>query len=473
MLWDARCSIIQEASERILSLGKLPGDEQLLRGRAVPPWMVGLLDEARRRGKAWWHIYLDNFAAGEVGKQEDGFWSGHELHQLAERAWAVSGVVSSEKKRMSAELGGFMDGKARTLGGSPERLLKLVQATIVLLKQPHLSKKLTQVVAGRWIHAFQFRRPPMSLLEHTWKFTISRRFEAALISKVKKELFTCCCSLPFLHAYLGAQVSPVITASDASNRGGAVGISRELTAQGQDFVGAASMGECTEPANILLVSLFNGIGGSIRCYDLLGILPRHVVACDGPANRVTAKRWPATEIIEDVRAIDQEMVDGWFRKVVPLEELHLWAGFPCTDLSSAKAGREGLAGKGSGLFWEVVRLLKLVKQRAPAHVVVKFAAENVASMAKSECEVITRELGVFPYWLNSAHAVPMNRPRLCWSSEEVEGQLRGLSFREGEHWTEINAEAPYPEVSAWLTPGCDWPGGDEGAVFPTAMKAIP
>ena len=39
-------------------------------------------------------------------------------------------MVSSEKKRKAAELeaqelGGFMDGRARTLGGSPERLLKV------------------------------------------------------------------------------------------------------------------------------------------------------------------------------------------------------------------------------------------------------------------------------------------------------------------------------------------------------------
>jgi len=466
MGWSSSVAIMQEASERILALGRLPADEQLLRGRAVPLWMVGLLDEARKKGKAWWHVYLDNFAAGEVGKQGEQFSSGHELHQLAEKAWAVSGVVSSEKKRKAAELeaqelGGFMDGGAKTLGGSPERLLKLVQATIILLKQPHLSKKLTQVV--------------VSLLEHTWKFTASKRFEASLITKVKKELFACCCSVPFLHAYLGAQVWPVITASDASNSGGAVGLSKELTSEGRDFVGAASLGDGTQQANILVVSLFNGIGGAIRCYDVLGVLPRHVVACDihGPANRVTAKRWPSTEIIEDVRSIDQNTVDGWFRKVVPLEELHLWAGFPCMDLSSAKAGREGLAGKASGLFWEVVRLIKLIKKRAPAHVVVKYVAENVASMAKQECEVITKELGVFPYWLNSADAVPMNRPRLCWTSEEVEGQLRGLRFRDQEHWTEVTAEAPYPELGAWLTPGCQWPGEEEGAVFPTAMKAIP
>jgi len=86
MGWSSSVAIMQEASERILALGRLPADEQLLRGRAVPLWMVGLLDEARKKGKAWWHVYLDNFAAGEVGKRGESFSSGHELHQLAESA---------------------------------------------------------------------------------------------------------------------------------------------------------------------------------------------------------------------------------------------------------------------------------------------------------------------------------------------------------------------------------------------------
>ena len=173
-----------------------------------------------------------------------------------------------------------------------------------------------------------------------------------------------------------------------------------------------------------------------------------------------------------MRDITEEVVDSWFRKVVPLEEVHYWAGFPCTDLSSAKAWREGLDGQASGLFWEVTRILELLKKRAPIHIIIKFVAENVASMAKADCETISRALGVSPYWFNCAHAVPMNRPRLCWCSEEIEGTMNGLVFNQLEFWTEVVAEADYPETSQWLTPGAAWPGESEGAVFPTAMKAI-
>lgn len=182
----------------------------------------------------------------------------------------------------------------------------------------------------------------MSFLEHTWTFTTSKKFEAALIWKVRRELFSCCCSLPFLHTFLGAPVSQVITASDASSSGGAVGLARELTPEGMDFVGASMQERHTISANILVVSLFNGIGGAMRCYDILGVLPKAVICFDthGPANGVTAKRWPSAELLGDVRQITEEMVDGWFRKTVPLDEVHLWAGFPCTDLSTCRQQRQ-------------------------------------------------------------------------------------------------------------------------------------
>lgn len=124
----------------------------------------------------------------------------------------------------------------------------------------------------------------------------------------------------------------------------------------------------------------------------MGLIPLGIIWFDTrkPSNRTTGKRWPTAEIHGDVRLIDTEM----FRRYVPLEELHLWASFPCTDLSSVRHGRRGLDGPASGLFWEVVRIKKLIKHEAPPHIKVKFSTENVASMDKQQCEEITQESGV-------------------------------------------------------------------------------
>ena len=54
--------------------------------------------EPKERQKAWFHVYLDNFFAGErtfLGEKEVA-----EVHEPAEAAWNAAGVVSSGKKRV-------------------------------------------------------------------------------------------------------------------------------------------------------------------------------------------------------------------------------------------------------------------------------------------------------------------------------------------------------------------------------------
>ena len=137
MSWSSSVGVMQEASQKILHLGSLPQEPQLVRDKTVPLWMVGLVETAARRGKAWWHVYLDNFATGEISA--DGVVTeGERLHSdsLAEEAWRSSELTAQE-------LGGYLDGTAQTLGASPERLLRLAQATLWLIGRPHMSKKLT------------------------------------------------------------------------------------------------------------------------------------------------------------------------------------------------------------------------------------------------------------------------------------------------------------------------------------------
>ena len=219
---------------------------------------------------------------------------------------------------------------------------------------------------------------------------------------------------------------------------------------------------------------FNGIGGSFRCYDMLGIKPLGLIAFDtlGPAQRITSRRWPPAELHGDVRTIDKAMIERWMFKYPEVSEPHIWGGFPCVDLSSVKAGGKGLDGPQSSLFFELPRIINLAKETVPKHVTVRYTAENVASMQKGGCEKITDTLGVYPYHLNCADAVPMQRPRLCWCSELLEGSMEGLEFEVCSHWTEVKAVVPYPLLEDWVEPGYSWPGGEGGQTLLTALKSI-
>ena len=478
MGWSSSVGVMQEVSERILLMHSLPREAQLVRHNTLPLWMVGILDEAHGANRAWWHVYLDNFAAGEVtvkGQLTQGDW----LHDLAETAWTKTGVISSEKKRKRAvttaqELGAHIDGELRTLGESPERLMKLVQATLWLLGQNRLSKKLVQVVAGRWIHVFQFRRPAMGLLNDVWQLVSLKGTSREVEDRVRREFFACVCALPLLATYLGAETVDVMTASDASHWGGAIGLSRELTAEGTDFLGHAMDNRRAKKIPVLVISLFNGIGGAFRVYDVLGLIPAGLVAFDvhKPAQRVVSRRWPHAELRGDVKLLDKRMVLSWLSTWPEMEEVHIWGGFPCTDLSSVKPNAAGLEGEQSSLFYEIPRIKQVVQDTVPKHVAVKLAVENVASMRKEECDRISGILDLWPYHFDPVGAVPMHRPRLCWLTERIEGCLQGLKFYQRNHWTEVSAEAPYPQQKDWITEGWEWEGGRKGVVLPTALKSI-
>ena len=96
----------------------------------------------------------------------------------------------------------------------------------------------------------------------------------------------------------------------------------------------------------------------------------------------------------------------------------LWASFPCQDLSLAGAGA-GLAGRRSGTFWQVERLVRTLaaEGRAPG----VLALENVLGLATShqgaDFAALVEALARLGYWvgavaLDAAHFTPQSRPRL-------------------------------------------------------------
>ena len=484
MGWLNSVGIMQEISENLLHCGRLNKLGQVMRGKNLPVWFNAILDQAIDMDKSWWHVYLDNFCAGERLKPGESSVWGLACHQAAELAWKEAGVVSSEKKRVSSaeqvtELGAHINGEAKTLGVPLDKLLNTVISTLYLLSQPLLNKKHLQIIAGRWMFILQFRRPGMIFFDALWKMIGGNcRITAKLRHLVRRELWSAVtCSFLF-HCNLGAPCSDIIAASDASTTGGAFGISKQLSDEGRDFLKASEVLERTEggiPCPILLVSLFNGIGGAFRAYDVASILPMGRIACelDQNCNRICQRRWPGTIFVLDVRSIDRGMVRGWARQFLRVKEVHLWSGSPCNDLSAAKAGRMNLNGPCSGLFFEVPRIRKLLEEEFGEFVIIKNLLENVASMDQSAAGEISETLRTVPYRVDCVDAVPMRRPRFAWSSVSLEAVFPDVEITQGRYWREVSAKTDYPFVGDWLEPGFVWEGGKTGHVFPTCMKSIP
>ena len=440
MGWLSSVGIMQEISENVLKRRNIHIGGQVAKQKPLPHWFNEMLEVSNSLDKSWWHVYLDNFACGERVGSADIASCAAECHLIAEKAWSHAGIVSSAKKKVSGaeritELGAEIDGQQGSLGASSERLLSVVQATLWWLNQKVLNRKHLQILAGRWVFILQFRRPAMVSLDWVWKAIAGKgRWSEKLKHEVQKELFLLICLVPLLHCHLGAEIPDIITASDASEKGGAVGYSDRLTPIGEDYLCAALRSEqAFSPTPILVISLFNGIGGTFRCYDIAGILPvgRIAIECDKCANRVTSRTWPGVELVLDVLHVDSDMVRKWSLKYTTIEEIHLWAGFPCVDLSAVKYRRENLEGKGSRLYWEIGRIRSLLQTHFGDTVVIKKVLENVASMDESAALQISEEEGVRPYLVDPVHATPMRRPRYCWTSEKLEGLFSDL-IQEGE-----------------------------------------
>lgn len=476
MGWSSAVGVMQELGTNLLLRSRLEIEKQVVRTRALPEWLVNSLRNEATTTKGWWHIYLDNFFTGQrVGNGKVGY-DARKLHAEAEKAWVTYGVLSSKKKKVEGaaqveELGAAMSGTEQCIGPSAERLVKLIQTTLVILSRRFLNRKWVQVVAGRWVHVLQFRRSGMTCLHDVWKF-ISGAGGRKSERRARQELVSLVLGPLCFHSFLGATVSNTTTASDASGKGGAVGMTTSLTEQGEDACRGLSASEQPVVANVLVVSLFNGIGGAFRAYDLIGVQPKGLISYDthGPANRVVSRRWPHAKIGKDIRDITEAEVRKWMYEYPHVVEIHIWGGFPCVDLSAVKHKRKNLRGPQSGLVFELIRVIQLVRRVFGFNTKVLFFVENVASMDKSACKEVTGLLGVKPYRVQSSDAIPVSRPRYCWTNCTIEG-LEGVVVNDKGDYVQIDLVAEYPEDNQWLEEGYTW-RREPGTVLPCCMKAI-
>lgn len=127
--------------------------------------------------------------------------------------------------------------------------------------------------------------------------------------------------------------------------------------------------------------LFSGIGGLELGLERAGV--GHTVwqvEQDAWCRSVLAQHWPEAERFDDVCNVGAHNLS-------PVEVI--CGGFPCQDISKVGRGA-GLDGARSGLFWE---LLRIVRELRPRFVVL----ENVAAIRTRGAAVVAHELAELGY----------------------------------------------------------------------------
>ena len=97
------------------------------------------------------------------------------------------------------------------------------------------------------------------------------------------------------------------------------------------------------------------------------------------ANKVAVQNNIAEQVHTDVRLLDNQWADAFVAEALCLEaKVLVIGGIPCKGLSHARgAPRENLEKKDSILFWELTRILELVKRAAGTKIPVKHIVETL------------------------------------------------------------------------------------------------
>ncbi|UYW32471.1 DNA cytosine methyltransferase [Methylorubrum extorquens] len=170
---------------------------------------------------------------------------------------------------------------------------------------------------------------------------------------------------------------------------------------------------------LAVLDLFSGIGGFSLGLERTGGF-KTVAFCEIEpfCRRVLAKHWPEVPNLGDVSAAEFPEADV------------ITAGFPCQDISSAgnRSDRAGLSGARSGLFWQVVRAIRLVRPRL-------VLLENVAALLDRGMGVVLgalAEIGHDAEWdciPAAAVGAPCIRDRLFVAAYPHGTGRRGLKER--------------------------------------------
>lgn len=175
-----------------------------------------------------------------------------------------------------------------------------------------------------------------------------------------------------------------------------------------------------------VLSMFSGCGALDLGLQRAGF--ETVAFCENSpaASAILARHWPYVPNLGDVTAANFNMTDADM----------IAAGFPCQDLSNAGL-RAGLAGSRSGLFWQIIRAIRVVRPKV-------VLLENVAALHNRGLGEVLGALAALDYdavvhCIPASHVgAPHNRDRTwivahaigCEWRQESYGRALGRMGRE-------------------------------------------
>ena len=129
--------------------------------------------------------------------------------------------------------------------------------------------------------------------------------------------------------------------------------------------------------SLKIIDTFSGIGGFSYAAEKLvgGFETVAFVECEPYCQKILKKHWPNVLIYDDIKSYNPE----------PYSADVVCGGFPCQDISTAGQGKGITKETRSGLFYELMRVVRLVR---PKYIVL----ENVAAILNNGLGIVLGEL---------------------------------------------------------------------------------
>ena len=131
-----------------------------------------------------------------------------------------------------------------------------------------------------------------------------------------------------------------------------------------------------------LLDTFSGIGGFSYAAEKLvgGFETTQFIEIEPYCQKVLKKHWPDVPIHDDIKTFTAE----------PFQYDAICSGFPCQDISTAGRGKGITKETRSGLFYELIRIVRMVR---PKYVIL----ENVAAILNNGLGIVLGELSEAGY----------------------------------------------------------------------------
>eukprot|EP00438_Fugacium_kawagutii_P024162 Skav223371 [mRNA] locus=scaffold1536:180534:185737:+ [translate_table: standard] len=435
-----------------------------------------------------WRVYLDNYdllekveATGMIALQETmapGILALREQYE----SWDVprntkKTVLRSTKAEVQ---GATVDGCLGVAYPREAKLAKYLALGFKLTQQRFVSQKQLQVVCGGLVYFSMFRRPLLGTLNRVWSFMEEfNHVEGShlpLPTDCRLEILRMLGLTPLAAISFRLEVDEMVTCSDASNTGGGICRSIGLTQAGTTVAGGALRGEIPQGRGdytVLSIGLFDGIGALRVGLDLQGVsVAGHVSVERSPsARRVVEANFPGSLHVESVEEVDDEMVRSWSLRFGQVSLVVLGAGPPCQGVSGLNFDRKGaLRDARSSLYTHVSRIRSLL-QKHFTWAAVAALMESVASMDSCDQRHMSSDFGDSPIRLDAGCFTWCNRPRLYWTSWELQqSDVAWVSFVDNDqiaHWELAGAQ----RIEDVVEPG--WVKVCNEQAFPTFTTARP